>query len=1631
MNRDDNPWNNRIFIPGDYIDAQNIRIFSTNGGNKNVLETVRGNVEILFPLPSGRNKVIGCYEDTQEVSVVYFVWNENSNHMVLRYYPQFGVNGEVHLLLQTPELNFSTDHLIQASMVDSMTTWTDKFNEPRKINVGKADDVGKIDEFNAYFLPLPSNATSRDLAISVSINGASVYSGALNIPTTDTFPEFIIALAAAWPSGSQLTAEACGKVLRLIGTQTGIYSVNIGASDNIPPSQVAASPVHVQIQNRYTGFNKDILDAKKVPPMCPPTITYEFDSNRQQNLLEDKVFQFRLRYRYDDYEISTWSIISDTKADLAGCLNLGSANNCINVDFDDSRLTDTDWLCIITHVEVAVRESTPTGWSAWRNVKTLGQEDFVLNRTWKFYNDQIGSVITNAESGKKNDAFPIKARTIADVIEEGGQTERRFYGNIVEGYDNECITLKPILGIDDNVGPGGTTGTVRATVRFVSLHNTDPDFVWNQCIHDYGQGPVYGGIGPSGRSNATHTNGQNIPEKGVMVYSAGTNASSLSRQTTFTTSGGVSPDLLDDNVFDTSQSGITTNPNNYYGLAAVQSGINERIVVNEVEVSNLRPGWNVIRVADPRCSFGDTLALGNSFDYNQSFEIWQKTSADTAQVGSITGNPNIIPGRSECLVFVPATGGVIDIGVILIVDHTDPLDLGNIIYRGILLDNDGTPPNPTGNFREGATMEKQLVAIVPQRNNGTVLNWVPLSLTWGIVISTDIITWYNAGVTYTDHNGCYHFSISNGSNTPAGLGQIKGGALTITSDPSNPSGTFLPGPNSLNPLHFQTLQDLNDGFYEGLFEGTLTSKTILDNTVGAYDYVFYNHESTLTEKIRTHIIGGANSVSGSPVSGLLVAYQNGRWALTDRNGDYNILAYGDVIANTNDRQTDMVYLNYWGSCIATLNISTHLAIITQFKSNDLFSDGVPYRIARTTVTASGSGTIRSHKRGGFFKYAAVLHDALNRETAVIGSIDIPIPHYYEDVLEYGIGTVSQRLYGRPTLSLEILGDVPIPEHGRFTHLSIVRTPNLRTNFMVQWAINEVLYVTRWDDTSNAPITTSFGAGDAREIYISIENIKRYADEHSSADTQVAYTFSRDNQDFIEILKDELGNNYNEQFRYPIRLTRVATTGGNTQTYIVIDYQSSLPELKPGMMIEITTPKNREEIDYYYEIARCIPINNPYSQNPTWSQTTIDCTDAGDVYFLSREVPVNVNTGQAVRYVFDSYESEHINDFWYSKFDGKGRSNIITDAARQIDRTNYVVFSNPYLPDTKLNGLSSFEPLSGAPLSKKYGDIEKMAMVNQVLLTICRFNTVSIYPGRAMLQGQNTQLLILADRVIASVREQAANLGTHNPESFIVEEGNAYWFDMYRGIVVMYGYNGLQEISHNKMQSYFKDKGEERYGRYRNARVFGVFDRRYEEYILAFQRVEVPDPANPGEVITEIPYETIAYHRPSQRWTHRYSFEPDAMCSLGPQILSFNAGSIWLHDIGNKWNSFYGISAPAIFKMVGNIFASKNKVMEVVTLETNDPGWYAPEIVTPEYIDQDKRRVPQQETSITMDDFVSKETNLLTASINRDTTSSGGLDNGIVMRGHYITVELRNDESDDQVILYEANIYDEASEWSAR
>jgi hypothetical protein len=137
MNKD---YDERVIPSGQYVDAMNIRMGSTENNSVGAVENTKGNIKLTTlsyngaPL-SNEAKCIGVYEDGGTETIYWFVCDPimdvdlvlsfNANNNVLVYH-----------VISTSVLNFDQTYLINGiNLIDDLLFWTDNYNPPRRINV--------------------------------------------------------------------------------------------------------------------------------------------------------------------------------------------------------------------------------------------------------------------------------------------------------------------------------------------------------------------------------------------------------------------------------------------------------------------------------------------------------------------------------------------------------------------------------------------------------------------------------------------------------------------------------------------------------------------------------------------------------------------------------------------------------------------------------------------------------------------------------------------------------------------------------------------------------------------------------------------------------------------------------------------------------------------------------------------------------------------------------------------------------------------------------------------------------------------------------------------------------------------------------------------------------------------------------------------------------------------------------------------------------------------------------------------------------------------------------------------------------------------------------------------------------
>jgi hypothetical protein len=227
------------------------------------------------------------------------------------------------------------------------------------------------------------------------------------------------------------------------------------------------------------------LVAKEPPPspsILGPTYGYWSDFTRTINNLRGKLFQFQIRYVYDDFEKSTWS----------GWANFDIPTRPFDANRDsDPAIDNKIFIGIFTggnmvkEIEIAVRQNNESIWGDAYLFDTLDKvaqsiDDNVVY-SYPFLNDTSGVLQTPAEVNQVWDFVPTKAGSQALV---NGNT--LVYGDITEG-----------LRFD-----GALNVTIVVSSQLLSMQSGDNEMAWKLWTK-YRLGLVY--FDEFNRTDGVHT----------------------------------------------------------------------------------------------------------------------------------------------------------------------------------------------------------------------------------------------------------------------------------------------------------------------------------------------------------------------------------------------------------------------------------------------------------------------------------------------------------------------------------------------------------------------------------------------------------------------------------------------------------------------------------------------------------------------------------------------------------------------------------------------------------------------------------------------------------------------------------------------------------------------------------------------------------------------------------------------------------------------------------------------------------------------------------------------------------------------------------------------------------------------
>lgn len=371
---------------------------------------------------------------------------------------------------------------------------------------------------------------------------------------------------------------------------------------------------------------------------------------------------------------------------------------------------------------------------------------------------------------------------------------------------------------------------------------------------------------------------------------------------------------------------------------------------------------------------------------------------------------------------------------------------------------------------------------------------------------------------------------------------------------------------------------------------------------------------------------------------------------------------------------------------------------------------------------------------------------------------------------------------------------------------------------------------------------------------------------------------------------------------------------------------------------------------------------------------------------------------------------------YSKIDwNAGKPFVELNNPMQLDRSNVIRFSNRYLPDSSINGLSSFDSSDEYPLPVDRTPIKKLVPIGNNIIAVHERSISTLYVEQSMIKNtEGGEQLVTTDRFIGYDREAQFKIGSFHAESVESHLGLAFGFDVYKGVVWQYSNEGVSIISNFGKMGDFAAKALQVLQYKTTTKVIGGIDPYHSEYLISFVFPDAQSAWN----------ETWAYNWEKNVWTARYSAVPDGYAKVNNKLVSFKEGELWLHNQSGVYNNFYGVQYQRRLKIAVNPYPGRSKNWMGLHIATNllssgsDPEFKVVQCYTES----------GQETYMKVDDF-EKLQGVFYGSILRDINTPGALidagkialRDGDEMLGEYIEIELINDNSTDPCPVQYLNV----------
>lgn len=450
MNKD---LDERLVPNGEYTDALNVQVASSEGSDVGAIENILGNTKrnrktttTTWPSQFGiSGTCIGSIRLDREEKIYWFIAGSSVDAIV--EYDQTA-NIVTPVVVDTNGvLNFSTSYLITGiNILDNLLLWTDNNSEPRKLNIdtfkaGSADFSTHTQVYGRDFVasdvsvikkaPITApTLTMRSTQKTGSGNGCGINSIKTDANFTNT-------------SGAFFQVKEVGETVYLVystlpdwaaGDIISLKASKLNDNNFIDEFQVRVEVVSISSTSPYTVTAEIVTISSNI---LNATYTWTSILEEDPPMFEFKFPRFAYRWKYADGEYSTFSPFSKVAfiGDSFGynsskAHNLGMTNNIRYLNINTFETAPDE----VVEVDILYKESNSTN---VYKVDSIGTSTSSLT----IESELIGNVLPSNQMLRPWDNVPLKAKA-QEVI-----GNRVVYGNYLQNLDMSTggSSIKPGL----------------------------------------------------------------------------------------------------------------------------------------------------------------------------------------------------------------------------------------------------------------------------------------------------------------------------------------------------------------------------------------------------------------------------------------------------------------------------------------------------------------------------------------------------------------------------------------------------------------------------------------------------------------------------------------------------------------------------------------------------------------------------------------------------------------------------------------------------------------------------------------------------------------------------------------------------------------------------------------------------------------------------------------------------------------------------------------------------------------------------------------------------------------------------------------------------------------------------------